>query len=225
MSESNPFPTYQTVNLTDSPEQVHKRTVETPEIGRARKLLEEYEKHFGAEVSKIPHRPILVAVAGDYGTGKTHLLMEVASQFNKLKAFDGIILSWIAPEDTPSAWFRAQPNPLNNVPFEAIMEAVFNQVAIKVAQSSKLTRKHADEIKEDPEVLSDLFAAGKINFSVVDEAYHKEMSKMRSLRWRRTQARTLLDRGSRALQSWRTIELTSVLSRPVQATMKFIQYS
>jgi Cdc6-like AAA superfamily ATPase len=178
MSESNPFPTYQTVNLTDSPEQVHKRTVETPEIGRARKLLEEYEKHFGAEVSKIPHRPILVAVAGDYGTGKTHLLMEVASQFNKLKAFDGIILSWIAPEDTPSAWFRAQPNPLNNVPFEAIMEAVFNQVAIKVAQSSKLTRKHADEIKEDPEVLSDLFAAGKINFSVVDEAYHKEISKI-----------------------------------------------
>src|SRR5215510_16078473 len=81
----NPFPNYQVISITDSPESAKRHTFETEEIGVARALVSKWIQSFtNPNTTDSRRRPVMVAVPGDYGTGKTHLLLDTAATLKEL---------------------------------------------------------------------------------------------------------------------------------------------
>jgi len=71
---SNPFPVYPVMSLSDIADLLS-ATVPTPEAESVREAVQEYASAFSGRT----RRPLVLAVRGDYGSGKTHLMLYACS--------------------------------------------------------------------------------------------------------------------------------------------------
>jgi len=173
MAKPNPFPNYQVVRLTDSPDSVEKKSFPTHEINEARALVKDYASSFIEGAPTSGRRPTMIAIIGDYGTGKTHLLLYAASRLQEeLGPKQPTVLRITAPEDTPSAWFRVEPSPFSSLPFEDLMTRIFNEAGTSVAKSARLTQNEVVRLGQDPTFLLQLIEDSKINVSGVEDEFH-----------------------------------------------------
>lgn len=109
----NPFPGYPVVSISGEPD----RTVVTSEIGESRDIVREHVKRWrGAAVDKEDTTPkpvewsFVVLVSGDYGTGKTHLLIDSANflkeEFARRAIRETVVVRVPALGAAPSRWYR-----------------------------------------------------------------------------------------------------------------------
>ena len=84
----NPFPAYPVVRLNAKASQIRQDTISTPPIIKSRGRITLYAQQWLNRKSD-PTQKIedsINAVRGDYGTGKTHLLLDAASNFKEALA-------------------------------------------------------------------------------------------------------------------------------------------
>jgi hypothetical protein len=85
------------------------------------------------------------------------------------------VIRLVAPEAGPSAWLRAEPNPIAFVPFKDLVSAVFQEVALAVASAAPLTQLEAERLKTDPTSVRQLLDDGELNASLVDESFRQRI--------------------------------------------------
>ncbi len=111
----NPFPDYPVTRLND--EATGPRpTVVTDEIARARKYSQEYASAWhGTDLPRDESsRSLIIPVRGDYGTGKTFLLLDAAAVLREElgdRSIDLTALRLSCVETDPVTWYRSEVGP------------------------------------------------------------------------------------------------------------------
>jgi hypothetical protein len=182
--ERNLFPNYPVISITDDPAAVKSRSFMTPEIIRARNLVTKWAKRFSDPAAGA--WPLLVAIAGDFGSGKTHLLLDALATLRELNR-DIFILRLVSPEGTPAAWFRIQNSPFKKrdrpeerspLPLSDLIAQLRVDAAVSIAQRAPITKPDAERIRDDPQFLSQLIEDNKLNSSLVEEEFHRKIDEI-----------------------------------------------
>src|SRR5205809_6577850 len=112
----NPFPAYPVVRLLEAATDVGASTVKTEAIRASRTFIDQYAEQWQAKRTdpNLRIEPLIVAVKGDYGTGKTHLLLDAIARLGKKLGTSSrapvfVRVSCIGAD--PVTWFRAVIGP------------------------------------------------------------------------------------------------------------------
>jgi hypothetical protein len=179
MTKPNLFPNYQAALITASAKDL--RTFETAEIKESRGWVKFWVEHLQQpDVST----PVQVAVVGDYGSGKTHLMLDAAATLLKETQDKAYILRLIAPESTPSEWFRMDSSPLRRPnrlepdvgpPLKQLVGDLLTECAIDVLDRQSLTAREAATLRENPAMLGEVIAMGTLNPSELQETFRQKL--------------------------------------------------
>src|SRR5262245_32998744 len=112
MTTTNPFPDYAVTRLAAG-QNAGAETIVTPAIAKARRLVEAYVQGLATPGHSTQTKAALCAVRGDYGTGKTHLLNDVAAHLESEcgTSLSPSILRATCIEAEPLSWFRTKIGP------------------------------------------------------------------------------------------------------------------
>src|SRR5262249_35357739 len=107
----NPFPDYPVAKLTDDSSELFRSTIPTRGIDVSRELVQGYVAQWrGPRVlESYKPKPTILAVEGDYGTGKTHLLLDALAQFQQafIDTFpEALCLRFACLEADILSWYR-----------------------------------------------------------------------------------------------------------------------
>src|SRR4051812_22048062 len=83
MTLFNPFPDYPVIRLQDDPAKVSRVTVPTAATDQVQALIGLYVERRVDGAGGPRSDPLVVGIRGDYGTGKTHLLLVAADRFQR----------------------------------------------------------------------------------------------------------------------------------------------
>jgi hypothetical protein len=195
---TNPFPDYPVVRLQDDAGEVARRTVLTPPIAEARQRVDEYAAGWAAAGTATPPRrqPVVVGVRGDYGSGKTHLLLDAAARAEERlrPAYPAVrVLRVAAAEADPVAWFRAavgpglkalapwpragasDPTPPEGSYLQDLLVALYARAGEQVARQAKLTEAVDEKLKAEPRAIFKLVRDDLLNATAVEEALQKRL--------------------------------------------------
>lgn len=167
----NPFPDYPVVRLREDFAAVRARTVVTPEIEQVRKSVGDYAKQWTTSTTK--PAPVVISVRGDFGSGKTHLLLDGLSELEEqLKDYPPgyTAIRVVSLETEPLSWFRETICPA--IPDEAWirpMERLYAQSGQNVARGVKLTADGEQVLKMDPRAIFRLVRENLLNSSEVQK--------------------------------------------------------
>lgn len=173
----NPFPAYPVVRLLDGLENIKAITIDTEAIIQSRNFVEQYAKQWQSKREKpdMQITPLVVAIKGDYGTGKTHLLLDAAAgladHLNELKCSPIFIRLTCIGAD-PVTWYRAVLGPTLMQPFvsEAIVD-LYARAGQDVAAEVKLTGAAVAKLVEDPTLIHSLVRDNLLSSSAVNERF------------------------------------------------------
>lgn len=191
MIRSNPFPDYRVTRLSDEPTVVGHETIPTDAIRESRRRVEDYvsqwqSKKSGDDVLKLA--PAIVAVVGDFGTGKTHLLLDALAQVQRELSTaypDTMILRVPCVEATPESWFRTTIGPaLKPEPGKGPKRPIFQDVVVRlyahagvlVAKRAKMTAPAIDKLEEKPYLIYRLIKENLLNVTAVDQEFRVLLS-------------------------------------------------
>lgn len=142
----NLFPDYPVASLG----QPGLQTVTTPGIAKVNRLIDEF---FISGASR-QSRGVNIPVQGDFGTGKTHLLVYARDYLERRATSAGastIVIELVGVQTTPDEWYRTAIGPqLVAARPEEMLFGVFADVAKTVALKAPLTRGAAAVIESDP---------------------------------------------------------------------------
>jgi predicted ribonuclease YlaK len=114
MSGINPFPQYPVSQLDENLSGIDRRTWVTEPIRQERAVIANWIEH--------PETPLIVAVLGEYGSGKTHLLLDAMATLRRELDDRQPRLSFlpvVALAESPLGWYRAEIGPkLADLPLE-----------------------------------------------------------------------------------------------------------
>lgn len=173
----NPFPDYAVTRLGMG-QGAEAVTIITPAIAKGRELVKTYIA--GADVPLKPGQTnaALCAVRGDYGTGKTHLLNDVAAQLQK--AFDSSgalsILRATCIETDPLSWFRAKVGErLSELPLDDTVLRLYGSAGKTVAATTELTAPAADVLNQDPTRIRELIRQNRLSIDEVEREFERQL--------------------------------------------------
>ena len=186
MADLNPFPDYPVVHLKAEVSTFQIATIITPAIEAAHALVDGYASQwFKRQDDKNQQiEAIITAVRGDYGMGKTHLLLDSASRLqSKLtSAFPDLkIMRFACLELDPVNWFKLSIGPEFKRPItptqteakpgfiERLMLRLYASAGQKVASRTKLTEGAIERLAREPEAIRTLLKDNLLNVSAVDE--------------------------------------------------------
>ena len=132
----NPFPDFAVVRLDDKSLIASGRTVETEPIRLARALVDRR-----VAAAKDERTATIVAVKGDFGTGKTHLLLD-ARDWLLRKRRDAGALCLTATETDPVDWFRGSVGPA--LPIDFLKSAATKTFALSAAAIARAAPRRED---------------------------------------------------------------------------------
>jgi hypothetical protein len=165
----NPFPDYPVSRLDASPTSLV--TVETDAIEKVRRRIADRVSGRTA--------PLVVPIRGDYGSGKTHLLLEAGGELNRLLAKrDGKLstLRLAAIEEDPVGWYRAVIGPrLDSIPLDDVITVVYADAARQVAGRAGLTEGAGVRLSAEPGYARVLVREDMINATAVDEEFRAQL--------------------------------------------------
>ena len=194
---SNPFQVYPVQPLSELHD-IRAATVETPEIKIVRDAVIEFAKTFSPSNSA-PPRHLVMAIKGDFGTGKTHLMMYALSLLEaevggsqpgskspvtavSSTARSRVLLA-VANEVGIEDWFSSVVGPQlikSARPRELVRELMIN-VACEVAEQSEKTRQFASIFRELPQEMFEILGAGdSIDASKVERLFIQRLGQMAS---------------------------------------------
>jgi hypothetical protein len=170
----NPFPDYAVTRLVGG--QATETTVVTAPIVRGRQLVDGYLKGLTARVGTARTIAALCAVRGDYGTGKTHLLNDVASylrQHPDCNEAPSIVRATCIEAD-PLSWYRTQLGPqLDKLPLYDVTLRLYGQAAKTVASAMRATTGAVEILNKDPTQIRDLVRRNLISVDEVCREFDK----------------------------------------------------
>lgn len=189
---SNPFQVYPIQPLAELTD-IRAATVETLEIRTVREAVDEYAQTFDPDPSRrLPPRHLVLAVKGDFGTGKTHLLMyalaELESRIIAMKWPDAapgepVVRSVLAvANEVPiEDWYRSVLGPalVRSVRPRDLIRALMIEVACKVAEQSEMTRPLAAIFRQSPRDMFEIIDAGdQIDGSRIEDLFQAELARL-----------------------------------------------
>lgn len=174
----NPFPVYPVVGLTEITKDIAQNTVLTPEITTVRDTIRAYLNAYHAEDPKARHH-LIFAVKGDFGAGKTHLILYAKSLVEEREK-RSIVLVAPAMETPVETWYSEVLGPaLLEARPRLLLRDMLTHIASQLAKESPLTRHLADRFLEDPSSLSDALSdSDKIDSSEVRRRFDKAIEKL-----------------------------------------------
>ena len=173
--KTNPFPAYPVVRLKDDVLEVQSRTIATAAVQESRERLQAFIDRWKLKASNPdePTEPLVVRVQGDYGTGKTHLLLDAAAKLQKdlSSQFPDATVIRVACLDTdPLEWFRQGFGAELRRPFlKNSMVRLYALAGQHVAESAELTRAAADRLNDDYRLIFKFIKDDVLNVTAVEE--------------------------------------------------------
>ncbi len=171
----NPFPGYAVKRLVVG-QDIEASTIVTAAIGKGRELVRGYLKTVGEPPSPSGSNAALCAVRGDFGTGKTHLLNDVASFLQKScgSGTPPSIVRATCVEADPLFWFRTQIGPqLDALPLYDIVLRLYGQAGKAIAQDTQLTESAGAVLEKDPTRIRELIRANYISVDEVGREFQR----------------------------------------------------
>lgn len=175
----NPFPDYPVVNLDDAADGIRSRTIPTVAIEKSRRLTEEYLERQRDDRNAPPERQksIIIPVRGDYGSGKTHLLLDAAGivlEHQESRVPEGTSITILAPciETDPIGWYQGDLGARIDIPsIKILVSQIYAKAGIIVGKQVKLTQPAVERLQSDPSAINELIKKNLLNASAVDEEF------------------------------------------------------
>ena len=175
MNILNPFPDYPVTRLKEEPGKIQGITILTQAIVRSRSFVDQYVGQWKKTDTGQKVEPLIVAVKGDYGTGKTHLLLDAVAQVQQgLSSIypDIAILRISCHETDPVTWFKTAIGLELKRPFlQNVIVHLYAKAGQMVASESKLTKAAGKKLEEDPWSIHDLIRENLLNETGVDKQF------------------------------------------------------
>jgi Ca2+/Na+ antiporter len=175
MNTLNPFPDYPVTRLRANRES-SQTTVVTLAIKAGRQLVDEYVQGMGRPVQSSQTGAALCAVRGDYGTGKTFLLNDVAAHLTEACGGSSppSVLRATCIETDPLSWFKAKVGQrLNELPLDDVALRLYVQAGVKVAKSTAMTESAAHVLQEDPTRIRQLIRENQLSVDEVGREFQR----------------------------------------------------
>ncbi len=173
--KTNPFPVYPVSSLADIAATIEQSTVETGAIRVVKSAVDRHVAGFTASRnSSGPDNqpPTIITVRGDYGTGKTHLLLYARSRFEQMSQGRSVVVAAAATESDYVQWFSNALGPaLRRLRLGALVTELLAAAAKEVALRTRLTAHHAATIAEDPAAVFPLLRHGTLAQTEVERAF------------------------------------------------------
>jgi hypothetical protein len=171
--QRNPFPDYPVTRLQDKSLSSEGPTIVTAQIQQARSYVREYVSSWGDSNTK-PDKPraFIVSVRGDYGTGKTFLLLDAVAVLRQelRNRSEPTVLRFSCLETDPVTWYRTEVGPLLNAELiDDLMAQVYARAGERVADEAKLTEVAAQKLRKDPRFIYSLVSNNLLNRTAVDQ--------------------------------------------------------
>jgi hypothetical protein len=188
MIPSNPFPDYPVTRLDDDPTSVAYETIPTEPIEQSRKYLDDYLSQWLRKKDssdEIDVAPLIISVKGDYGTGKTHLLLDAAAQMQQKLSSNyptTAILRFPCIEGTPEQWFRTtigpqlKPKSIERRLLRDTVVGLYARAAESVAGQAKMTASAINTLQEDPYSIYALVNEDLLNATAVNREFRTLLS-------------------------------------------------
>jgi P-loop Domain of unknown function (DUF2791) len=124
-------------------------------------------------------RSYVVPVRGDYGTGKTHLLRDVAMAVQRAAGEQAAVVGASFLEADPLTWYRNAIGPiLARLPLQEALLAVYSQAAMRVAGQAELTAGAVDRMAADHGLARELVNQELLSSSDVDLAFQEMLEEI-----------------------------------------------
>jgi len=176
-SALNPFPDYAVTRL-GAAQGTEGATIVTPPIAMGRELVKKYVAGISIPLKPGQTNAALCAVRGDYGTGKTHLLNDVAARLQEAcsSLASPSILRVTCIETDPLSWFRAKVGErLDELPLYETILQLYGNAGKTVAASTKLTEAAAGVLEKDPTRIRDLIRDNRLSVDEVQREFEKQL--------------------------------------------------
>ncbi len=179
MTQYNPFPDYPVVRLKDDAKSVESKTINTEAIATSHELLDIYVKQWKEKQAKVHTdvEPLIIRVEGDYGTGKTHLLLDAIARIQKELGdlYPALtIMRFTCVETDPVRWYRSTIGGELARPFLINMVVRLYAAAGKdVAAGAELTKAAVGQLENDYQSIYNLIKTSFLNLSKIDERFNK----------------------------------------------------
>jgi hypothetical protein len=171
---TNPFPGYP-VSQLDEAGLERRATLETPAIRQTRKLTGQWDSLRGTPAEK----PLTVAVRGDYGSGKTHLLLDALATLHAGPAREGSVLRVVGIEAGPLDWYRTTIGPrVAALRLDHLVVDIYAQAAAQVAGAAKLTEGAVAPLESRPESVRTLLRDDLLSRTEVDEQFESQLESL-----------------------------------------------
>jgi hypothetical protein len=167
MMDFNPFPQYPVAQLSEMPAKVYGRTWVTDPIRQERALIASWVEH--------PEKQLIVAVLGEYGSGKTHLLLDAMATLRKdldRREDQPSLLPVVAVAERPLGWYRAEIGPkLAGLPLEDLVLSLYAKAGQEVAGRAELTRAAVGTLARKPQAILTLVREDLLSRTEVEAVF------------------------------------------------------
>ena len=167
MTALNPFPQYPVAQLSETPAGVSGRTWVTDPIRQERALIASWVEH--------PEKPLIVAVIGEYGSGKTHLLLDAMASLRRDldgREHEPSLLPVVAVAERPLGWYQAEIGPkLAGLPLEDLVLSLYAKAGQEVASRAELTRAAVGTLARKPEAILTLVREDLLSRTEVEAVF------------------------------------------------------
>lgn len=181
MIASNPFPAFPVRRLNEKLAD-GLLTIETPPILKSREYVKRYISQWRIKRTDPAYKvtPVIVSVKGDFGSGKTHLLLDAIDQIQQALSDDypdTMILRFPCVNSTADEWFRSTIGPVlktqaNERNFlQDIVVRLYARAGEQVAEETTLTAAAVGTLQESPYAIHKLIRENLLNPTEVDRHF------------------------------------------------------
>jgi hypothetical protein len=118
---------------------------------------------------------VIIPVKGEYGSGKTHLLLDAAALVNaEARGSASSIIMISGMEASPVEWYREAIGPaLKELPLERLAIELYAKAAEKVAGASALTSPAVEAIRKDARAVRNLVRRDLLSVTAVEAEFSR----------------------------------------------------
>jgi hypothetical protein len=168
---TNPFPGYP-VSRLDAKED-GKRTLETEAVARTREFVRAWADRSGTPAAG----PLILAVRGDYGSGKTHLLLDAIAAVESRAQAD--VLRVVGIQDEPLNWYRTAIGPrVAELPLADVVLQLYAKAAADIAGAAGLTAGAVPALQRNPGAVRNLVRDDLLSRTAVDDQFRARLEQV-----------------------------------------------
>jgi hypothetical protein len=165
----NPFPDYPVSRLDENSDRAVGLTAATDPIRQERDIISNWLNKRTT--------PLIVAVRGDYGSGKTHLLLDAMANLSKaLDAEQPSFLRVATVAAPPLGWYRTAIGPrLTDLPLKELVVQLYAKAGIEVAARAELTEPAVARLNSQPGAIKNLVSRNLLSSTAVEEVFQRKL--------------------------------------------------